>query len=249
MKIDPLADAKIKIERANLHIGDAQAQIVEFFSAPPPHYEVFREISEDESRESIKVRIIREPPSQVAAAIGDAITNLRSALDFLVCELAIKNGRNDLDGVEFPFANSLDEFQLRRTQRKIDKLSDEAIGLINGLQPYRGGNDALWSMNALRRPNIHRHLIVSMLSFGFTDGRVHFMPLKAGRHSIGGTDPWRASDREVTVFNLPPSSVVEFDLKVGLDITISDVEPHEGHPVSFVLGKFSDLTARILKDF
>jgi hypothetical protein len=248
MNNDQLSDAKQKIERANTNILDVQAQIIKFFSEPPPHYRVFRQLSADGSKEALKIKIIREPTGQIAATVGDAVTNLRSALDFLMCELAIKNKRNDLSGVEFPFADSREKFLLPYTQKKIQKLSPEAIDLVCNQQPYKGGNDLLWSLNAIRRPNIHRHLVVAAITINRTAGHMRIEP-GIGFHTIEQATPWLPSDREITVITFPPKAKLDYNLQVEMDLAIHDIEPIENQSIVAVLQQFSGLTSHILTKF
>jgi hypothetical protein len=248
MRNDPLIDARLKIERANANILDVKAEIERFFSRPPAHYRVFREMNADGTRESLKIEIIREPSGQIATAIGDVVTNLRSALDYVACELAIQNSVNDLSGVEFPFAETPEKFMLPRTQQKIQKLSADAIDLIRSQQPYKGGNDLLWAMNAVRRPNIHRHLVAAAIAINRTAGHMKITP-GIGAHTIEQAVAWNPSDRQVTVITFTPGAKLDYNLQIEFDITIRDIEPIENQSVLAVLQQFSGITAGILDTF
>lgn len=115
----PLDDAKLKIDTADRHILYIKSAQEEFFSSPPPHYEVFRQVDPGGTREALKVKVTREPPRTIAAAVSDCVTNLRSSLDFLVCQLALRHDPAvHLSGVEWPFADSPEEFESSRTQKK-----------------------------------------------------------------------------------------------------------------------------------
>jgi hypothetical protein len=248
MKSDPLSDAKIKIERANANIQDVLSEHVAFFGNAPPHYTSFRELTADGTREALKIKIIRDPPPLFAAAVGDAVTNLRSALDYLTCQLAIQNGTNDVSKVEWPFASSPEAFASANTQKKIKGLSPEAVDLIRSQKPYRGGDDLLWSLNDLRNSNIHRHLVVSAITVTTVGGHL-LVDAGIGAHTFEGPPPWEPSAREITFVTFTPGAKLNYNLQVAMDITFRDVGTVHGQSALVVLHQLSHLAQQILLKF
>ncbi len=83
------------------------------------------------------------------AIIGDAIHNLRAALDLMASELARRNGASDKD-VYFPFAASADDLDAAIKARCFHKAGPASVKLLKeSIHPYRGGNDTLCAVHDL----------------------------------------------------------------------------------------------------
>jgi len=104
--------------------------------------------------------------------IGDAIHNLRSALDLMASELARIKGLNDKD-VYFPFAATASEFPDAVKRRGFHKAGDDAVALLMQFQPYRGGNEALRAIHDLDIQDKHTALIPNTSSVTAAFGAVY----------------------------------------------------------------------------
>ena len=154
----PLSDARLKIEWAKSYIRELEKAITVFSQSKP--YVVIEERKPETGEKLIKIRLNANTPTEVQRLAGNAVTDLRSVLDYLVCELATLNGYADLKGVEFPIAGCRKEFESPVTQGKIKKLAAPARSAINQIEPYKGGQHAeIWALNELRRKGIHRTII------------------------------------------------------------------------------------------
>jgi hypothetical protein len=122
------------------------------------------------------------------AIAGDAIHNLRTALDLMASELARLNARSDKD-VYFPFSDGPDTFDEAVKRRCFHKTGDDAVALLRQFAPYRGGNEMLRTLHDLDIHDKHTALVPSgALS------RVHFQGLydiddpKAGNFAVTADD-------------------------------------------------------------
>jgi hypothetical protein len=104
-----------------------------------------------------RVKIHTQPPLQWAAVIGDAIHNLRSALDLLVWQLVLANGGTPDTATAYPISKSAATFE--KTMVRVKGLSQEAQNLIRATKPYQGGNEVLWQLHQLDIVDKH-HLLV-----------------------------------------------------------------------------------------
>jgi hypothetical protein len=99
--------------------------------------------------------------------IGDAVHNLRSALDHLACALAeLENptaSETGHSGIEFPIYISEGKFN-RTGAAKIKKLATPAQDEIKSLQPYKAGDNArfqhLWALHQLDIIDKHRRISI-----------------------------------------------------------------------------------------
>ena len=111
----------------------------------------------------IVVKVDRPDPIPLRwhAIVGDCVQSYRHALDHVIWRLAIValDGKKPPTTTEFPIFNDRDLFT-RDAPRKIGCLRPETQALIKGLQPYEGGDQALWTLHELSRRDKHRALLI-----------------------------------------------------------------------------------------
>jgi hypothetical protein len=83
---DPTAAWWAKLERANRHIKEISTMMSDFEESKA--YAVRREGTEKPNVVAFRFTILRQVPVQLLTAIGDAVHNMRSALDSVAYELA-----------------------------------------------------------------------------------------------------------------------------------------------------------------
>ena len=125
---------------------------------------------------SAKLNFANNPPSVVIewkglgyeamAVLGDAVHNLRAALDLLASELARINGKSD-HSVYFPFAPTKANFPNAIKNRNFDKAGLDAVTLLYTFAPYRGGNELLRALHDLDIEDKHTSLLETYKSNDF----------------------------------------------------------------------------------
>jgi hypothetical protein len=85
-----LEGIKLKIERAKNHIRDLESVIVPFLDTEP--YTHAADLLPQISHYSIRLATVKPLPSCIPIIIGDAIHNVRSALDHLAWQLVEAGG-------------------------------------------------------------------------------------------------------------------------------------------------------------
>jgi hypothetical protein len=96
-------------------------------------------------------------PRSFETIIGDAIHNMRSALDLMAVELVRINGGND-KGVCFPFSRDAAGIETAIKEAKFHRASSIARDLVRKLKPYGGGNDVLRALHDLDLDDKHRKI-------------------------------------------------------------------------------------------
>ena len=91
-----------KIERAKKHIADLHLACEAFFSSRP--YDIRVETNPDKLERSYHLVSIREVPDEIISICGDALHNLRSALDHLAFQLVLVAGNKPTRRTCFPIA-------------------------------------------------------------------------------------------------------------------------------------------------
>lgn len=160
-----MADAKygpwLKLRRAKEHIADLNAWHRWWLRDPHP-YQITREERGDAAY--YHFQLVKPIPVAWGMMTGDAIHNLRSALDLLAYQLVIKNGRKPSEGTAFPIGRSAAHFGPKGSGSAFLKTIDtEAAKVIRALDPYQGGNDALWMLHRLDIGDKH-HVLVPVTS-------------------------------------------------------------------------------------
>lgn len=166
---------RLKCERAKEHLDSLKSEIAVYLSRKP--YAVIREAHpEDPIRRVPRLKIHEDPPARLGIIVGDAVHNLRSALDHLAFQLALAHAlahgvaltAKEEKGSEFPIYKDFGVFNTEGL-RKIDKLSPAAQDEIKSLQPYNRGNDAerhfLWLVHSACVIDKHRKIVPTLSAF------------------------------------------------------------------------------------
>ena len=154
---------RLKLKRAEEHLQELEAALTSFDKLNPCM--LIKDVYPNDRRQLFRARFAIEPPPILGIIAGDAVHNMRSALDWLVCQLSLLNGANTLQGVEFPIFEDIPSGRLKQSfEYKIRFLPDEAKQAAEVLQPYHTGHRAelqrLWILQQLDITDKHRGLIV-----------------------------------------------------------------------------------------
>lgn len=160
MPLPPFEAPRLKLRRARHHVADLAAQIDAYIASDPLYFEMVEadEAAGFQSGKKWVVRVRQEVPPEFSAIIGDAIHNLRTALDLLACELVRSNGKSDKD-VHFPFAESATALAEAIKKRNMDRANAAVVALLQTSAPYKGGNEALRAIHDLDIMDKHQALI------------------------------------------------------------------------------------------
>ena len=110
-----------------------------------------------------RISITPKPDATLAVVIGDFLFDIRSALDHLVWQLAVLNGcLPDRDNM-FPITTKPDLFTRAITPRdrfkgRLHGVAQSHVTLIEGMQPYRRGNESLKRLDTLHNADKHNTL-------------------------------------------------------------------------------------------
>jgi hypothetical protein len=136
----------LKIERAREHVRDLETRMIAFLRQKP--YKAVLSQETATGQHVISARVEEQPPIWWGAIAGDAVRNLRSALDLLVYQLVLTNGAFPTTETGFPIATSAADY-LALSEQSLAGVAGPVRAQIDGLHPYRGGNAALWRLEQL----------------------------------------------------------------------------------------------------
>jgi len=133
---DSLEDTWLKLARAKKHLNELQRKVDAFVNRKP--YTLFRHDDPEHGRYIYRGKIVRMPPETWGPIIGDAVHNMRSAIDCLAWALCTKPSRV----TAFPIFTSppKEERSKRRFDDMIRHIPPDAQEIIKELQPYNYGD-------------------------------------------------------------------------------------------------------------
>lgn len=152
--------SKLKIERAKKHILDLNALLTNFLASDFYSVTVEKESQYGLSLLKIDFDETQFPSDGAALIIGDALHNLKSALDLLYFQVVshggvttkytmfpIRNTRQELIG---PLKNALETHQISSAVHDF---------ILDTVKPYKAGNYPLWAVHDLNVWDKHQLLI------------------------------------------------------------------------------------------
>jgi hypothetical protein len=151
--------ARLKIERANEHINDLYLQSRDFSKADP--YSILVEKNPETGDSVLKISMDQVAPNRMLLTVGDAIHNLRSALDFTISDIEFETTGARDPHTHFPIRPTRNEL-VAAVNGGLKKKAPEAVidFIVDAVQPYKGGRgEPLWNLNALDIEDKHRLLI------------------------------------------------------------------------------------------
>jgi hypothetical protein len=156
-----LDGCRLKLNHAIEHLNRLNAMVDAFISTKPYGLGFQTDMKANDLVLTISIR--ENPPPEIGLVIGDAVHNLASCLDHLVCALARKNG-GDCEKTAFPIHTNPDLYA-KSSPRRIKDISEPARERIAALQPFKTRPDApeksrLAILYELDRIDKHRVLLV-----------------------------------------------------------------------------------------
>jgi hypothetical protein len=141
--------------------------------------EVVIEDPDPNGPDNIIVAVAKEPlPLAFNVEIGAYLGATRASLDILATTLAIRYRVGKPDDANFPVANSDTAFAVGKYKgaKFVKGLPATQRALIEGLKPYKGGNEPLWSLHHLDIMRKHRRLLAIVVDpyiFGVIGAGAH----------------------------------------------------------------------------
>ncbi len=177
---DRFGQARIKIDRANEHINEFQAHWESFLKTD------FCKVRVQNDPEGAQ-RIVIDPttmfPVHLVLCPGDAIHNLRSALDYVISEiLGHKSTRlafpmHELrEGLKSSFRTNPEIINGKVVGKGGNAGIEEAVAglgefILDEIRPYKGADNPLWVINALDRLDKHRLFVPLVIPTTIEDFR------------------------------------------------------------------------------
>jgi hypothetical protein len=257
-----LDGVRAKLARANELIDGLDQEMTAWGRQEP--WSMLGEFSDDRTTCTYTLSVrVEAPLTRWALLVGDAVHNLRSALDHVVYALAVKDGEKDPPdwetNLQFPIADDDRAFNRhqRRRNRQLRTATNEAL---RSVQPYNRRESILPSPLLLPRDappllalvrdldNRDKHRLLAVLlgvaTRAFTDSRQtpgvsHRVELQRG--------PLMEGIEVAVITYSAPVEDVDLEPKIRIDIEIAVEHPPgpAGHTRSEIRGLMRALSAEV----
>lgn len=230
---------KLKVERANQHINELNSALATFFKAGAGGVRVDR----DFAGRDILVLDAKPLPKGIPLILGDAVHNLRAALDLMTCEIVTVAGGTPSKYCSFPIRDTRQELigQVSGGEIKIAG-SDICDLIVDVIKPYIGGNDPIWSLHKVDIIDKHRLLIptVGIVQVsgvcGHDDNNNRFTDITLGVDSGGRLNAIATSSRmHITNYGQP-----------AFDVLFPKDSAFEGQPLVPTLHQLSQVVSGVI---
>ncbi|MFO0863886.1 MAG: hypothetical protein U0744_04375 [Gemmataceae bacterium] len=163
-----LVGVRAKIERAKHHINDLDNRIISFRGTNP--YTLRCDYDSQTGNRVFRTVVCAAIPDEFAVIAGEAVHQLRSALDHLAWQLVETNGGTPDRDTCFPLDRKPPSNEATFA-RKVQGMSVAAANLIRSKQPYQPGCEVLGALHEVDNFDKHRLLLVAaygVQQFGFS---------------------------------------------------------------------------------
>jgi len=153
----------LKAKWAHDHINDLYGALEDFFD-PHPYVVTVDKEAQPGNIVYIYAGCVSQGtdnpfPVAVHGHVGDALYNLRSALEHLAWQLVLANGETPGTGTGFPILDLSAKDSDSLFNRKVRGMRNETVEAIARLKPYKGANNLLWLLHQLNGIDKHHELL------------------------------------------------------------------------------------------
>lgn len=238
----------LKLERAKQHILELEDGLNAFRLSRP--YQPITNFNPNSGKTVYNIRVVAAPPESLSLIIGDAIHNLRSALDHLVWQLIESNGNIPTKRSAFPIYETSAKYKTG-SATQIEGMTAAARCLIDATNPYVGGTDDLWILHEIDIVDKHRLLLV--VGYGLATASVTLSTGSANSAKICFDIPMQGvmlnDGAELGSVTGPIDPKLKQDFDFSFDIAFAEPEIVKGKAVLVVLKELSHLVDGIVRQF
>ncbi len=136
--------AKLKIIRANQHLLDFEARFAEYVATNPHRFSIYND--PESGQPKIRIRFESDRTKTFSLIVGDAIHNLRAALDHMTWEVIGLDGGTQNRYTKLPTADNRVDYEA--ACKGIETPSNWVKSLFISLEVFPGGQgDGLYALN------------------------------------------------------------------------------------------------------
>ena len=233
-------DAHRKIERAKKHTADIDVMVRALKESGTP--DIRRDVPSGGYMIYYEIADIERITNELALTTGDAIHNLKTALDYAwlgALERVTKSGN---DHRKFPIADSLEKLNAMVKGAKVESLSPELFKcLMEEIRSHADGNYELWAIHRLDIADKHKLVLPVMNNVGVEGLSVRF---PTGEVRTGGT--WGFPYARGFHIDFDPSCVIENPGRLLISVLFAKHLPYSHQQIAPTLEIFSRVVTQVV---
>jgi hypothetical protein len=239
--VDDLLEPRASVDWAVAQLETLAGRIKAWEEKRP--YELVTYFDAERGKYAFKYAVGNPLPLLINAEAGAIINSIRSSLDILAVALAKRHGAANVKDVSFPVSASASVFA-HSGVKSINRLSAQDRAVIEGLAPYKGGNDALHALHQMDITRKHRRLLT------VHSDNIHF---GLSGSALGAVWPYelpadeRPEDKTILVW--VDANPADCKAELAVEVTLARTEPLQPEPVVPALREFADLAYGIIDLF
>lgn len=235
--------ALLKLERAQTHLGELDYAVFRYLRQRRYSITLIQDFETE--RAGFELTLKEPPPPQIGVILGDAIHNLRAALDHVIAANALAAGKT-AKGTAFPIGKDCTDFE----QRALDsarKAGPEAVAVCSELKPYRGGNDSLVDLHELDIVDKHR-LLIGIVAAGHFGGR-YLKRLGEPQISIGRRVHFLGPEPQFVPAPAGYEGQIPSEIGLAVEIVFPPEGPMGGVPCVAALVELAEIVKGVVETF
>jgi hypothetical protein len=163
--VELLYAPRLKLERACHHINDLNGRIDNLLAERP--FKLMERFRRKVGKITYRVKAEKTVPKEFSLIIGDAVHNMRTALDMTLFAMA----GNIAPKIHFPLAKEATGLKAAIKEGYVKSAGKKVVEAICALEPYPGGKGTpLYTVHALDIKDKHRLLILAAQRATFVTG-------------------------------------------------------------------------------
>lgn len=240
-----LLPSRLKIDRAKKHITDLEVILRQHTQTNP--YRLVCEVkpasfASNRIMHHYRINTITPLPDDIPLLIGDAIHNLRVALDLFAYDIITTNGGSK-QFTGFPFEEEPGNYDAALTKGKVAMVPDKIKKVFRAVEAYKGGRGSdLWHMNKLDIIDKHRLLLATSDITGL-----------AGDFSVGGgtsINSYISNQHPEGYLVISDRPLVPHDnMALAFKVVLAERDHLSGQEVVHLLRDLADQTLGVIEKF
>ena len=170
-----LIGAYAKLDRADEHFQSLEREIQGFIQANTDAARAKLQNIDGQMFYVMEAHEIQPVPVRVGLVLGDAIHNLRAALDHTIWQLVLLHGEQPDTGNQFPIFTYPPTKSLDKWERNVRGITGPDLALIEYVQPHRRDDPSthpLTVLSDLSNTDKHRLILATVLSIELDPDRM-----------------------------------------------------------------------------
>lgn len=234
--------AHLKIKRADKHIGDLESAFADFVKTEFYRFGVEKN---PKGEDVLSFEVTTPIPEDIPMIIGDALHNLRTALDHVAHQVVADSGATPSKNLYFPFAKGREELVAGLRDGEIEAAAGQTLIdlIVDTVRPYKGGNDALYALHKADIGDKHKIGVPTITIAALFDVEVK---VGGGTFHISRMEVGEGGKLNAIASAVHPIEIAKYG-KAAFSVVFGKGQPFEGEAILPTLHQLSQLVSGVVE--